>query len=122
MPLEVSFHEDEDSLDFQGGGYDVAAVDSDSGDDEDEAVKEEKDGSRDRVEGGAGSAKCNVCGEEFEGREELRDHRSKHVVEGVLGEIDVKDDEGLVDGSGKKVRWLVGILVLGMSANRFYGR
>ncbi|XP_076282106.1 uncharacterized protein LOC143209818 isoform X2 [Lasioglossum baleicum] len=37
--------------------------------------------------------KCNICGDSFENNEILREHRSKHVTEGILTEEDLRDIE-----------------------------
>ncbi|XP_043516973.1 zinc finger protein 26-like [Frieseomelitta varia] len=37
--------------------------------------------------------KCNICGDTFENNEILREHRSKHVTEGILTEEDLRDIE-----------------------------
>ncbi|XP_003706907.3 uncharacterized protein LOC100875353 isoform X2 [Megachile rotundata] len=37
--------------------------------------------------------KCNICGDSFENNEILREHRSKHVTEGILTEEDLRDTE-----------------------------
>ncbi|XP_072766934.1 uncharacterized protein [Anoplolepis gracilipes] len=122
MPLEISFHEDEHSLDFDGNnsdrecrkrtrrgsstvdGYDDATT---SDNDQDKRRK------RNRVEEFACdkcsekfdtkrslqkhslthvSFKCNVCHEEYDTLVQLRNHRTKHVVEGVLTEQDLEED------------------------------
>ncbi|KAK0163344.1 hypothetical protein PV327_007036 [Microctonus hyperodae] len=36
--------------------------------------------------------KCNICNEEFDSSEKLRNHRSTHVIEGVITEQDLKDE------------------------------
>ena len=37
--------------------------------------------------------KCNICGDSFENNEILREHRAKHVTEGILTEEDLKEIE-----------------------------
>ncbi|XP_053978850.1 zinc finger protein 91-like [Hylaeus volcanicus] len=37
--------------------------------------------------------KCNICGDSFENNEILREHRAKHVTEGILTEEDLRDIE-----------------------------
>ncbi|EZA60673.1 hypothetical protein DMN91_007108 [Ooceraea biroi] len=37
--------------------------------------------------------KCNICGDSFENNELLREHRAKHVTEGILTEEDLRDIE-----------------------------
>ncbi|KAK2580433.1 hypothetical protein KPH14_006178 [Odynerus spinipes] len=37
--------------------------------------------------------KCNICGDSFENNEMLRQHRAKHVTEGILTEEDLRDIE-----------------------------
>lgn len=37
--------------------------------------------------------KCNICGDTFENNEILREHRAKHVTEGILTEEDLRDIE-----------------------------
>ncbi|KZC05076.1 Zinc finger protein 91 [Dufourea novaeangliae] len=37
--------------------------------------------------------KCNICGDSFENNDILREHRSKHVTEGILTEEDLRDIE-----------------------------
>ncbi|EGI67781.1 Zinc finger protein 112-like protein [Acromyrmex echinatior] len=37
--------------------------------------------------------KCNICGDSFENNEILREHRAKHVTEGILTEEDLRDTE-----------------------------
>ncbi|XP_066582843.1 zinc finger protein 814-like [Prorops nasuta] len=37
--------------------------------------------------------KCNICGDSFENNEMLREHRSKHVTDGILTEEDLRDIE-----------------------------
>ncbi|KAH0548426.1 zinc finger protein 26-like isoform X2 [Cotesia glomerata] len=48
--------------------------------------------------------KCNICGDTFENNEILREHRSKHVDEGILTEEDLKDLEpGSEDRKSEKI-------------------
>ncbi|XP_008556329.1 zinc finger protein 160 isoform X1 [Microplitis demolitor] len=48
--------------------------------------------------------KCNICGDTFENNDILREHRSKHVDEGILTEEDLKDLEpGSEDRKGEKI-------------------
>ncbi|XP_051163931.1 zinc finger protein Xfin-like isoform X2 [Leptopilina boulardi] len=37
--------------------------------------------------------KCNICGDSFENNEILREHRAKHVTEGILTEEDLREIE-----------------------------
>lgn len=37
--------------------------------------------------------KCNICGDTFENNEILREHRTKHVMEGILTEEDLQEIE-----------------------------
>ncbi|KAJ8683486.1 hypothetical protein QAD02_019278 [Eretmocerus hayati] len=37
--------------------------------------------------------KCNICGDSFESNEMLKEHRTKHVAEGILTEDDLTDTE-----------------------------
>jgi hypothetical protein len=82
MPLEVSFHEDDDALNFQGFN-DNPSINSDS--EESEKKNEENTVKEDIM-------KCNTCNEKFDTISELKTHGSKHVVEDVITEEDIKSD------------------------------
>ena len=49
--------------------------------------------------------KCNICGDSFENNEILREHRAKHVTEGILTEEDLREIEPRPEErkSGEKV-------------------
>ncbi|XP_029665616.1 zinc finger protein 845-like [Formica exsecta] len=121
MPLEISFHEDEHSLDFDGNNSDreyrkrtrrgsIADGNDDATTSDNDQDKKRK---RNRVEEFACdkcpekfdtkrslqkhslthvSFKCNVCHDEYDTLVQLRNHRTKHVVEGVLTEQDLEED------------------------------
>lgn len=95
MPLEVSFHEDDDALNFHDYENNPTA-DSDS---DDEEKSEETEEQVKKVAKKITLLKCNVCDEEFFDMEKLKDHRSKHVVEGVLTEQDLSQDEQFLEGN-----------------------
>lgn len=115
MPLEISFHEDEHSLDFDNGnklegrkrrrGSIVDDIASDS--DQDKRRKHNSveeftcDKCPEKFDTKRGlhkhslthvSFKCSVCNDEYDTLEQLRNHRTKHVVEGVLTEQDLEED------------------------------
>ena len=47
--------------------------------------------------------KCNICGDSFENNEILKEHRAKHVMEGILTEEDLRDiDPRPEDKNGDK--------------------
>lgn len=118
MPLEVSFHEDEHSLDFDNGDNSVSECKrrTKRGSTTDDTVSDndyEKRRKRNRTDEFTCdkclekfytkqelqkhsithiNLKCNVCKEEYETLEQLRNHRTKHVVEGVLTEEDIEED------------------------------
>lgn len=99
MPLEVSFKEDEQSLDFDGY-EDNVAIGSES--EEETSVKQEDEALIKTEPMKNLLAKCNVCEEEFDTKNSLKNHRSQHVVEGVLTEQDLQDDTDKVKVLGKR--------------------
>ncbi|OXU23554.1 hypothetical protein TSAR_013204 [Trichomalopsis sarcophagae] len=94
MPLEVSFKEDEKSLDFDGYA-DNEAIGSES--EEEIDVKREEEVSIKTESMKNGLVKCNVCEEEFDTIDGLKNHRSLHVVEGILTEPALQDDTEKVE-------------------------
>ncbi|XP_011647293.1 zinc finger protein Xfin-like [Pogonomyrmex barbatus] len=117
MPLEVSFHEDENSLDFDNANRSddecrkrkIGSTSDDAASDNDQDKKRKRsyveefacdkcpekfDTKRDLQKHLLThiSFKCSVCNEEYETLEQLRNHRTKHVVEGVLSEQDLEED------------------------------
>ena len=91
MPLEISFQEEDDTLDFHAYD-DNPAMDSDVEEDEEKYKSDAKNKS---------VLKCNVCDEEFDAVDKLRNHRSKHVVEGVLTEQNLNDDVEQIGNQNK---------------------
>lgn len=119
MPLEISFHEDEHSLDFDGNNSDrecrkrTRRGSTADGNDDVSDNDQDKRRKRNRVEEFACDKcpekfdtkrslqkhslthvnfKCNVCHDEYDTLVQLRNHRTKHVVEGVLTEQDLEED------------------------------
>lgn len=97
MPLEVSFHEDDNTLDFHNydNSYDSDPDYDDEGEehscvkcDEILGTKKALDKHMVRHE----ILKCSICEVEIEGLEAFKTHRSQHVAEGVLTEDDLKED------------------------------
>ncbi|XP_012542969.2 zinc finger protein 26 isoform X2 [Monomorium pharaonis] len=116
MPLEISFHEDENSLDIESNKSDGECKKRKRGNiDADDAMSDSDDKRRKRshVEEFACdkcsekfdtkrslqkhsithvNLKCSVCNEEYDTLEQLKNHRTKHVIEGVLSEQDLEED------------------------------
>jgi KRAB domain-containing zinc finger protein len=46
--------------------------------------------------------KCNICGDSFENNEILREHRIKHVTEGILTEEDLREIEPRPEDKGEE--------------------
>ncbi|XP_015512877.2 zinc finger protein 808-like [Neodiprion lecontei] len=102
MPLEVSFHEDENTLDFDN--YDNSNdsdpdYNEDSDDHNCEKCEERFNGKKalEKHMIKHEMLKCSVCNEEFEELEVFKNHRSQHVIEGVLTEDDLRAEIKQVD-------------------------
>ncbi|XP_012284886.1 zinc finger protein 91 [Orussus abietinus] len=129
MPLEVSFQEDNNTIDYPGYNNkqhsDVEcprverseeADTKGSNDDDQENEKRKRRKSRNAEQYSCTECsekfktkrglckhtiqhtplKCTVCEEEFDALEKLRNHRTKHVMEGVLLEQDLEDIKNVV--------------------------
>lgn len=98
MPLEVSFKEDEESLDYDGYACNSAVGSESEGE---TAVKQEEDVSIKTESMKNSLAKCNDCEEDFKTIDGLESHRSQHVVESILTEPNLQDNVENVEVSGK---------------------
>lgn len=96
MPLEVSFHEDENAIDFEN--YENSIESDEDLEESDEYICEkceitfEDKKALDKHMMRHEMLKCSVCGEELDDLESFKNHISQHVAEGVLTEEDLQDD------------------------------